>query len=279
MNQVTKKGTPPIFIAAQEGQTEAVHILLRSGADGAGAFNGLPALHIAAKKGHRGVIRAMAESWPLDRRPWYMFLFGGGGESELRDYLAPPANRETRNFLPILYKPEMMKEIWKFLHKPRYVDLGKLDSRGRTAQQVAAAYSKRRTAALLRTLAAAASKAPECLACAGPCSGCPACPGPCTGPGSCTCASEIGIEAVIDEQVQAVDVIVQEGVAGPAADELNDVPLEQHINPAAQPVNMLDVALDDLTGPFDPEVAAVEGGEGDGVDNGDDAGLNDLAPS
>ena len=79
--------------------------------------------------------------------------------------------------------------------------------------------------------------------------------------------------------MQAVDVIVQEGVAGPAADELNDVPLEQHINPAAQPVNMLDVALDDLTGPFDPEVAAVEGGEGDGVDNGDDAGLNDLAPS
>ena len=260
MNQVTKKGTPPIFIAAQEGQTEAVHILLRSGADGAGAFNGLPALHIAAKKGHRGVIRAMAESWPLDRRPWYMFLFGGGGESELRDYLSPPAKRETRNFLPILYKPEMMKEIWKFLHKPRYVDLGKLDSRGRTAQQVAAAYSKRRTAALLGTLAAAASKTPECLACAGPCSGCPACPGPCTGPGPC--------------MGPACPFASLEGVAGPAVDELNDVPLEHHINPAAQPVDMLDVALNDLTGPVYPEVAVVE----EGVDNGDDAALNDLAP-
>ena len=32
----------------------------------------------------------------------------------------------------------MMKEIWKFLHKPRYVDPGQLDSGGRTAARVAA---------------------------------------------------------------------------------------------------------------------------------------------
>ena len=32
----------------------------------------------------------------------------------------------------------MMKEIWKYLHKPRYVDPGQLDGHGRTAAQVAA---------------------------------------------------------------------------------------------------------------------------------------------
>ena len=71
-----------------------------------------------------------------------MFLMGSGAESELRDYLAPPPSLTLhdapRNFLPILYKPEMMQEIWKFLHKPRYVDPGQLDSGGRTAARVAA---------------------------------------------------------------------------------------------------------------------------------------------
>ena len=32
----------------------------------------------------------------------------------------------------------MMEEIWKYLHKPRYVDPGQLDSGGRTAARVAA---------------------------------------------------------------------------------------------------------------------------------------------
>ena len=51
----------------------------------------------------------------------------------------PPANRTTRNFLSRLYsKPDMVKEIWKYLHKPRYVDPGQLDGEGRTAAQVAA---------------------------------------------------------------------------------------------------------------------------------------------
>ena len=68
-----------------------------------------------------------------------MILMGGGAASELQDYLAPPANRTTRNFLPRLYsKPDMMKEVWKYLHKPRYVDPGQLDRFGRTAAQVAA---------------------------------------------------------------------------------------------------------------------------------------------
>ena len=48
-----------------------------------------------------------------------MFLMGSGAESELRDYLAPPPSLTLhdapRNFLPILYKPEMMQEIWNTL--------------------------------------------------------------------------------------------------------------------------------------------------------------------
>ena len=32
----------------------------------------------------------------------------------------------------------MMKEIWKYLHKPRYVDPGQLDSLKRSAARVAA---------------------------------------------------------------------------------------------------------------------------------------------
>ena len=51
----------------------------------------------------------------------------------------PPANRTTRNFLPRLYsKPDMVKEIWKYLHKPRYVDPGQLDDEGDTAARIAA---------------------------------------------------------------------------------------------------------------------------------------------
>jgi hypothetical protein len=82
-----------------------------------------------------------------------MFLMGGGAASELQDYLAPPANRTTRNFLPRLYsKPDMVKEIWKYLHKPLYVDVGQLDGQGRTAAQVATAHGRDGVAALLQGL-------------------------------------------------------------------------------------------------------------------------------
>jgi hypothetical protein len=69
-----------------------------------------------------------------------MFLMGGGAASELQDYLAPPANRTTRNHLPRLYsKPDMIKEIYKYLYKPRYADLDQTNREGRTALQVAEA--------------------------------------------------------------------------------------------------------------------------------------------
>ena len=65
----------------------------------------------------------------------------------------PPANRTTRNFLPRLYsKPDMVKEIWKYLHKPRYVDPGQLDGEGRTAAQVAAQHGHPEIVELLQGL-------------------------------------------------------------------------------------------------------------------------------
>jgi ankyrin repeat protein len=118
-------GTPPAWVAAQSGHADALHVLLKKGAviDDV-VYDGFTALQMAARAGHTAVVRVLAEIWPLDRRPWKMFLMGGGVASELQDYLAPPANHTTRNFLPRLYsKPDVMKVVWMYLHKPRYVDL------------------------------------------------------------------------------------------------------------------------------------------------------------
>ena len=147
----TNEGTPPVWIAAEKGHADALHTLLKAGANARTAeSSGYPTLHVAAENGHLPVVRVLAESWPLDRRPWKMFLMGGGAASELQDYLAPPANRTTRNFLPRLYsKPDMVKEIWKYLHKPRYVDVDQLDANGETAAQVATSNFEFETAALL----------------------------------------------------------------------------------------------------------------------------------
>ena len=138
------EGTPPVWIAAQNGHTDALHVLLKAGANARTAeYNGWPALHAAVEKEHLPVVRVLAESWPLDLRPWKMFLLGSGALSELRDYKLRVRStrrspRRPCNYLPILYKPEMMEEIWKYLHKPRYVDPGQLDGVGRTAARVAA---------------------------------------------------------------------------------------------------------------------------------------------
>ena len=83
---------------------------------------------------------------------------GGGASSEQQGYQAyqaqqQPADPAPRNHLPRLYsKSDMVKEVWKFLHKPRYVDLGQLDGRGLTAAQVATAHGKHDVAALLQGL-------------------------------------------------------------------------------------------------------------------------------
>jgi hypothetical protein len=82
-----------------------------------------------------------------------MFLMGGGAASELQDFLAPPANRTTRNFLPRLYsKPDMVKEIWRYLHKPSYVDPGQLEDAGESAARVAARHGRMDMVELLQGL-------------------------------------------------------------------------------------------------------------------------------
>jgi hypothetical protein len=82
-----------------------------------------------------------------------MFLMGGGAASELQDYLAPPANRTTRNHLPRLYsKPDMVKEVYKYLYKPRYAGLDQTNGVGSTALQIAEAGGQEEMATLLREL-------------------------------------------------------------------------------------------------------------------------------
>ena len=150
-------GRTPVFIASARGQSEAVHVLLKAGADANAADNdGSTALHAAARNGYLNVVRVLAERWPINPLAWRMFLMGGGAASELQDYLAPPANRTTRNHLPRLYsKPDMMKEIYKYLYKPRYADLNQLDDVGRTALQLTEAMptsSGQEVVTLLRAL-------------------------------------------------------------------------------------------------------------------------------
>ena len=57
-----------------------------------------------------------------------------------------------KNFLPRLYKREILAHIWSFVHKPRYVDINQLDNTGRTALTVAEHFHRDRLADLLRSL-------------------------------------------------------------------------------------------------------------------------------
>ena len=153
-------GWTPVHTASIWGHAEAVHVLLKAGADANAAANdGSTALHCTVdlhiESGHPDTIRVLAEIWPTNPLAWRMFLMGGGAASELQDYLAPPADRTTRNHLPRLYsKPDMMKEVYKYLHKPRYVDMDQLNKQGKTALQLAEAFGESHVemAALLRGL-------------------------------------------------------------------------------------------------------------------------------
>ena len=142
VNKADTSGKTPVYIASARGKAEAAHVLLKAGADARVATHGgYTALLAAARNGDLDVVRVLAERWPTNPLAWRMFLMGGGAASELQDYLAPPANRvATRNYLPRLYsKPDMMKEVYKYLYKPRYADLDQMNAAGQTALQIAEA--------------------------------------------------------------------------------------------------------------------------------------------
>ena len=154
-------GLTPVYKASESGKAEAAHVLLKAGADARVANTvGNTAIHAAALCGHLDalcghldVVRVLAERWPTNPLAWRMFLMGGGAASELQDYLTPPANRTTRNHLPRLYsKPDMVKEVYTYLYKPRYADLDQTDGAGNTALQVAERHGKEEMATLLREL-------------------------------------------------------------------------------------------------------------------------------
>jgi ankyrin repeat protein len=153
IDKADNEGETPVYIASELGDAEAVHVLLKAGADARVANKeGNTALHAAALNGRLDTVRVLAETWP-NPLAWRMFLMGGGAASELQDYLAPPANRTTRNHLPRLYsKPDMIKEVYKYLHKPRYADLDQTNKQGRTALQIAEEHGKEEIATLLREL-------------------------------------------------------------------------------------------------------------------------------
>ena len=142
-----------------QGHTEVLHALLKAGADatrrvgktadqtgyvhpafsqpGTHGVGSDPSLHVAALFNHMDVVRILAERWPTSMGAWWMFVMGAGAKSELRDYQAPPLNQVTRNFLPRLYEvPDVMRFIFSFLHKPRYVSVSQVNSNGQTALQM-----------------------------------------------------------------------------------------------------------------------------------------------
>ena len=101
VNKTDDEGTTSMFAAAVNAHSDAAHVLLKAGADARAVLNdGSIALHVTAQEGHLDTVRVLAEVWPTNPLAWRLFLMGGGAASELQDYLAPPANRATRNSLP-----------------------------------------------------------------------------------------------------------------------------------------------------------------------------------
>ena len=126
VHQADEYGDTPAFIASKEGQAEALHLLLKAGAD-AKATRGMvvgphsltTALHAAAYGSHTDAVKILAERWPTNPEAWWMFVLGAGVESS------------SALFLSNLYNVSgVMRFIFSFLHKPRYVSVNQVDDSG-----------------------------------------------------------------------------------------------------------------------------------------------------
>lgn len=116
------------------GHGTAAGMLLRAGAlHPAGS---VLLLHRAARRGHLAVVDTLVSIYP-DPPTWHMFLMGCAAPSTLTVYLAAPTDR-PRIQLPRIYIDGVIRLIWSFLRKPRYVaDLNQVDETGYTARELA----------------------------------------------------------------------------------------------------------------------------------------------
>lgn len=118
----------PLHIAARNGHAHAVHVLLKANANTFSLWNNLRPLHTAVVAGHRDVVQTMTEVWPLDPRPWKVFVKGIKGKTAVYNCA------------------DLIREIHKYLYKPQYVDPWQPDGKGRTPERLAsdARYGGRR---------------------------------------------------------------------------------------------------------------------------------------
>ena len=152
----------------------------------------LPLLHVAASRGHAGVVEALAKRLP-EPKPWYNFLCGGWSRERGRSGIGGGARTRRairgdgggngshggdgvdggdggadgvggdggdgggrRCLLSRLYSKDILHHIFTFLLKPCYVDLEERDvSTGQTARDCALSAGHDGVAALLGGLSAA----------------------------------------------------------------------------------------------------------------------------
>ena len=143
----------PLYTASRNGHARVVTLLIAAGCR---CSSDRPLLHQAASQGNLTVVDTLISIYP---RPgtWYMFLMGCGAPSTLAAYRTARADRprtrsiESRHHLPRIYIEGVIRLIWLFLRKPRYVaDLNQLDFVGDTALQLAVDWKHHAVAALLR---------------------------------------------------------------------------------------------------------------------------------
>ena len=131
----------PARLAVQQGNTEALSLLLRANASVIlHSTNNMKTtlLHGAVAANRIDMVDEIVSIYPKPKA-WHMFLLGAGAaglrHKKLRrsPRFAPPPG-----FLGKLYKKDVLRHIHSFLHKRRYLDdLDTLDSDGYTAAQYA----------------------------------------------------------------------------------------------------------------------------------------------